>query len=519
MKRHGVNRSFLWFNITQFFGALNDNLFKFFLVFLLIALRGDQEASNIMSISGAVFVLPFLLFLSNAGILADKVSKNRVLVWAKLFEVVAMLLGCIAFALQSEIGLYLVLFLMAAQSAMFSPSKYGIVPDLVEKEQLAKANGYIQAMTFLAIILGTILAPLIAPDDPDKYIIAALVCLLIAILGAITSFFIKDTPAAGSDKQFSFDILTDIWRTLKGVRKDSYLFAAVLASAYFLLLGAFMQINGIPYGMQELGLSEKSSVFLFLFAAFGIAVGSLFAGRVSGRNIEIGLIPLGALGLFLAAMGLAFARASILPAVTWIFVLGVSSGIFIVPVEAWIQYRSPAKLRGNVLAASSFLSWIGVLLASALLYLFSNVFNMSSRDGFYVMGLFTLLLSVATMLILPDFFVRFVALIITRFCYRLTIKGRDNLPLEGGALLVCNHVSWVDALLLSAAQQRRIRFVMLRSIYENRYFKPFFRLMGAIPISPDDPPRQLATSLRAAKNAIEEGYMVCIFAEGEFVKL
>lgn len=506
--------SFKYLNTTQFLGAINDNLFKLLIiVFLTPTAAGGGEAGKVASLAMAVFVTPFLLFLPFAGNLADRFSKRNIIVWTKVAEVVVMTAGLIAFILQSSIGLYCVLFLMATQSAFFGPCKYGIVPELVEKDHLSDANGKLEAFTYLAIVGGMAAAPFLLWATDKRYILISLICIVIAVLGFIVSLKIQKTPRAGGTGKSSFIFIKDAAYTIWSIHRKKDLLLAVLASAYFLLVGAFIQANLYTYGINVLGFSSTQSGYLFVIAAIGIGAGSFLAGWLSGRYVEFGIVPIGAIGLTISSLALAMTGNGKYFAFFWTFMIGTSAGLFIVPLNAFIQLKSPTQRRGKVIAASSFLGWGGVLLAAGIIYILTML-GLSARQLFVVLAIITLALSVVTIIILPDFLVRFMVLVLTRLCYRIKVKGLENIPLQGGAMIVCNHTSYVDALLLGATQQRRIRFMMYRGIYENKWLNPFFRLMGVIPISQNDPPKQIIASFRQARQAMDDGYLVCIFPEG-----
>lgn len=510
-----LSLSFIWLNMTQFLGAMNDNILKLFIVFFLIGLKGS--AATISAMAGAIFVLPFLLFSATAGILADRYSKRNMAVLVKIAEVGVTTLAVCAFFIKSEYALYMVLFLMATHSALFAPSKYGMVPEIVDKDQLSRANGILESFTYLAIILGSALAPILAQAMSYHYAGAAIFCVAVSLGGFFASRNIITTPAASPGKQFSFNFTGEIWKTLKLVKRDGYLLLAVLGAAYFMFIGAFIQINFIPYGMEVLHLTQEKSGYLFFVGALAIGVGSLLSGKLSGRNVEFGVVPLGASGITLSMMSLGLVSANLYFIVPLIFVLGVSAGLYIVPLQSFIQMRSPRANLGEILAASNFLSWTGVLFAAATTYLFT-VSGMSTRQGFMVIAGLTLILTIVTIVVLPDFLVRFIALVLTRLVYRIKVIGDRNIPIEGPALLVSNHVTWVDALLLMSTQQRRIRFVMDREIYSKRLLNPVFRLMGVIPVSSSDSRKKIFNFIKDARKAMDDGYMVCIFAEGAITR-
>ena len=519
--------SFRWLNWTQFQGALNDNIFKLLVTFFLIRSIGADQASRLSGLGGIIFALPFILFVPAAGVLADRYSKTRITVAAKFGEIAVMAAAVLVFWLCPPSMGFVVLFLMSTQSALFGPTKYGIIPELVRPDQLSRANGYLVSFTYLSIILGTVCAPLlvvqvVGPSITDNrgelFALAGLACVAIAVTGTLTSLRIRRTPAAGSTASISWMFWRDVTRTLQRNRGDRYLILAILASAYFSLVGAFIQLNLIPFAMVHLGLSETDGGLLFLYAAFGIGGGSLLAGRLSGRNIEFGMIPFGALLIALSSALLFFLPYSVMATRVLMFTAGVGAGLFIIPIEAFIQYRAPRDQMGSVMAANGFLSWMGVLGAGFLVFGFSFIPFWQPAYTFALLGLLTLFMTIYCLVVLPDFFVRFVAMLLTRSVYRIRRVGLHHLPLEGGALLVANHVTTMDALIILASQQRRIRFLMERSIYASHPLRLVFRLMGVIPISETDAPRQLVAALQQARAELDRGYLVCIFAEGALTR-
>ncbi len=511
-------RSFSRLNVAQFLGALNDNVFKLLLIFLLLEVLGDDHRTAIIATVSAVFVIPFLLFSNAAGVLADRCSKRRIIVAAKVAEIALMALGGLAVWSLHPPALYAILFLMCTQSAFFGPSKYGIIPELVTAPQLSRANSRLVGATYLAIIIGTFLPSFCLDALGLGYAGLVGVCLGIAAIGLAAARGIPPTPPAGAGARVSPLFVREIYRTLRGIRGDRYLLWTVFGSAYFLFLGAYIQQNMLLFGRDHLDLTWEQSGYYFPLAALGIGLGALLAGALSGRHIEFGVVPIGAVGLALGCALLGLLPPGIVSAGVLVLLLGLCAGLFIVPLNAFVQHRSPPAERGRILAAQSFLSFLGVALAAALLALLSDGLKLSPRAGFLVVGLLTAVLAVVAGRVLPDFLLRLVAVTITRGFYRIRATGQDHLPAEGGALLVANHVTWVDALLLSTLTGRRIRFVMWREIMEHHWLRPVFRLMGAIPIASNDPPRQVIAALHQARAALDEGYLVCIFAEGALTR-
>jgi acyl-[acyl-carrier-protein]-phospholipid O-acyltransferase/long-chain-fatty-acid--[acyl-carrier-protein] ligase len=514
-----LSGSFKWLNVTQFLGALNDNVFKLLVIFFFLSVLGDTGRERVVATASAVFVLPFLLFSNMAGVLADRLSKRRIIVLAKYLEIAIMAAGCVVVWLRSEWLGYGVVFLMAAQSALFGPSKYGIVPELVRREQLSWANSLLTLFTYLAIIIGTFLPSyLLDKVFGGQFLYVGFFCVAVAVLGTIASHRIAQTPAMGSRQRISPFFFVEIFRTVRGVAADRYLLAAIVGSGYFLFIGAFIQQNVLFYGQDVLGLGWIRSGYLFPVAALGIGLGALLAGRWSGRNIEFGIVPIGALGLTVSCIALGLVKGQLTTVLPIFCLLGLSSGLFLVPLATFIQYRSPEQTRGQVLAAESFLGFTGAALAAGLFYLFTASLHLGPRECFVVIGVLTGILTAMTLVLLPDFFVRFLIVLLTRGIYRIRTVGIDCVPVAGPALLMPNHVTWVDALLISATLQRRVRFVMSREVYSRRWLNPVFRLMQVIPISPADPPRRVVEALHAARAALEDGYLVCIFPEGAITR-
>jgi acyl-[acyl-carrier-protein]-phospholipid O-acyltransferase/long-chain-fatty-acid--[acyl-carrier-protein] ligase len=506
---------FQWLNVTQFLGALNDNVFKLLVVFLLLGTLGSEHRERVLAVGSAVFVVPFILFANVAGVLADRFSKQRILVVMKVVEIAVMAAGLAAVQMGNEWFAYAILFLMGLQSTLFGPSKYGIVPELVGTANLSWANSLLTMATYLAIIIGTFLPSfLLDKVFGGRFVWLSLFCIGVAVAGTLTSLGISRTPAGGAKGRPSLVFFVDMFRTFRGIVADRYLTSAVLGSAYFVFIGAFIQQTMLLYGQDALGLSWIQSGYLFSVAAVGIGVGAVAAGRVSGRNVEFGVVPVGATGLCACTIALGLIPPTYTAVLTVLFLLGASCGLFIVPLTAFIQQRAPPERRGRVIALESFLGFVGAGLSAGVFYAMTAVMGLSPRESFVVIGALTGLLAAVTFVMLPDFLVRFAVVTVTRCVYRMRVDGVDRVPPDGPVVLLPNHVTWVDALLISATLQRRVRFLLGRQIYAIRWLRPLFRLMGAIPISPDDAPHQIHNALDAARQALLDGYVVCVFPEG-----
>ncbi len=515
-----LGRDFHLLNVAQFLGAFNDNVFKLFLIFALIGIKGDDAKDSINHLAGAIFVIPFLLFASSAGYLAGKFKKQSIIKHIKLVELGIMTAGGLAFYYQSEWGLYAILFMMAAQSAFFGPAKLGIIPELIPSHALSKANGWQQAFVFMAIVLGTGLVPIFSQLAGGQFHVASLFCIAIAFIGWLLACGIKSTEPSGTCQSWQINPLAGVSKTFWSIRSDRPLLLAILGAAFFLLIGGFVQMNLIPYGMEYTPIQKNEDAsYLFLFVAVGIGIGALTAGKASGKNIEFGLVPFGAFGIFLALALLGFktgvGNIAIIGGI--LFILGLSAGFFIVPLVAFIQWHSPRKQLTEILALDSFLSFCGVLIA-AIVLMALDAMNLTPAENFLVAAALTGILALMALKSLPDFLIRFVGSFLLKLVYQVRTEGLHHLPNKGPALLVCNHITYMDAPLLMSLYQRRIRFLIYRDYYENKWLKPLLKIMGAIPISENDPPRQIMKSIQAARQALDDGFLVGIFAEGKLTR-
>jgi acyl-[acyl-carrier-protein]-phospholipid O-acyltransferase/long-chain-fatty-acid--[acyl-carrier-protein] ligase len=440
-------RSFYFLNGTQFLGALNDNIFKLLVIYLLINVQGPAAAPRILSLAGSIFVIPFLFFSSGAGVLADKHSKRTIIVFTKMLEVCIMIFGLCAVIMESEWGVYAALFCMATQSAIFGPSKYGIIPELVESKRVSKANGSLTSFTYLAIIFGTFLASFLTDVSNKNFILVGCFCVLISITGLLTSLGISRTEPQRSPKKINPLFLYEIYQTLKMSWKIPHLLPAIFGSAFFLFLGAFTQLNIIPFAMQSLHLSEVGGGYLFLATAVGIAIGALLAGQLSKDRVEPGISCISIFFVSILIIVLYLFSTHLWIVIMCLALLGVFGGAFLIPFDAFIQINSPDEKRGQVIAASNFFSFVGVLFAAFFLYALSEKLGLSSASGFALMGILSFIASVILSGRLSDLFFPFFARkILKRF---RTYNCIGNLPEPESALLFQSN-SWWDALLLFA---------------------------------------------------------------------
>jgi acyl-[acyl-carrier-protein]-phospholipid O-acyltransferase/long-chain-fatty-acid--[acyl-carrier-protein] ligase len=513
-------RGFWSLIVTQFQGAFSDNALKNLVIFLIVASgHSESEKHRIGELVGALFALPFILFSMAGGYLADRHSKRTITIGVKIFEVFVMLFATAGLMLNNLPMQLAAVFGMGAHSAFFGPSKYGLLPELLPEKRLSWGNGILELGTFTAIILGTVAAAFLATHLRGHHGWSGLILIGLALLGLGTSLGITPVPPADPQRQFQPNFLVELGRQVKAVRRDRPLLLAMLGNTYFNFLGALLLLNLFFYGADVLRVGELKIGYLNTALALGIGVGSFAAGCLSGGKIEYGLIPLGALGLSLAATALAAPGLSYGQSLVRLALLGTAGGFFIVPICALLQHRPEKGKKGGVLATANLFSFVGVFLASGAHYVLTQFAEMSPGTIFLAGGVLTLAGAIYVVVLVPDSLLRLVLWALTHSLYRIRVEGRDNIPPRGGALFVCNHLSMIDALLLQASTDRPLRFIMLKRVYDRPWIKPFARLLRVIPISSELRPREMVWSLRTASDAIKDGEVVCIFAEGQVTRI
>ncbi len=505
--------SFTFLNATQFLGALNDNIYKLLTVYFLVSVQGIENSPIILATTGAVFVIPFLFFSASSGILADRFSKRNIIVLTKIFELVIMSLAVLCFATESIWGAYSILFLLATQSAVFGPSKYGIIPELVTTERISKANGIMSSFTFLAIICGTFFASFLIDITDRNFILASLFCTLVALVGMITSFCIEYTPPSGSNQRFNIFFLGEIYSSLKIAQQNPSLLAAIFGSAFFLFLGSFVQLNMIPFAVHSLNLSDVQGGYLFLLTALGIGTGSMIAGKVSGNTVELGLVPLAGVGVIISCYMLDYFSNDLFMVIPLVIIVGAFGGMYQIPLDSYVQVASPNKFRGQIVAATNFLSFTGVLLSSGLIYLLS-VLNVEPDRGFTIIGTITVGVTLVMGYQYIDYLSRFVAMILSRLHFSTNYIGKENVP-DRPAVYVCSHTEWNDTLLLLGAQRRRIRFFIEREQEHSKWIRKLYGLLRVVFVPPVESHENDQERIHEIKKALERGYSVCLFVNND----
>jgi acyl-[acyl-carrier-protein]-phospholipid O-acyltransferase/long-chain-fatty-acid--[acyl-carrier-protein] ligase len=506
--------------VTQFEGAFNDNALQTLVTFigLSLALSAGMHMA-LLPLTAALFALPFILFSMTGGFLADHFSKRTVTVSVKVLEVFIMAFATAGFALKNlPMGLAAI-FLMGVHSAIFGPAKYGLLPELLPEKRLSWGNGILELGTFLAIILGMMAGAELFDVFAGRQAWSGAVLVGLALAGLAFSLGITRVPAADPARRFRANFLGDLLAQIKLMRADRVLWLACLGNTYFFFLAALVKLGVIDYGEHVLMVDVVHTTRLWAAVAVGIGLGSFAAGYLSGGKIEYGLVPLGALGLSVFAAWLWQPNLSFFQLLPILGALGFFGGFFIVPVSAILQHRPAKEQKGVILAAAGWLSWVGILLAAGFYWVVAAALQLGPRGVFLIGALMTLAATIYVVWLLPDSLLRFILWVLTHTVYRIRVDGRDHIPEKGGALFVCNHLSLVDALLLSASTDRHVRFIMFKGIYEQPWVKPFARILRAIPISSELRPREMLQALRTASEAIQNGEVVLIFAEGQITRI
>ena len=501
--------AFFW---TQFLGAFNDNFLKIVVSFVALNMAVQGGGSYVEMIA-FLFILPSALFSGYAGHLADVYSKRSILVTVKVCEIIIMLLAIAAFFTGHLESMLTIVFLMGLHAAFFSPAKYGILPEMLPEKDLSRGNGLLEMSTFMAIILGTSLGGALFALWKHDLPRIGLLMLGLAVLGTLTSLRIARVPPSGSAKLFRLNPFSEIAAGFRRLRADRALWLTVVGISYFWFLGVLVQINMLFFGKELLQLDEFHNSLLFTFMAVGIGIGSLAAGRLSGDHIELGLVPLGSVTMGVCLGWVALAAPSYPHTALALIGLGFSAGLFAVPLNAFLQQRAGREEKGQLIATNNFMNTIGIFLAAAFHWILKTPLQFTPDTIILQTGLLTLAGTLGILYLLPDYFVRFVLWLFTHTIYRFKIVGAENMPLKGPALLVSNHVSFVDAFMVGGALPRLVRFMLHRDYYDRKGMTWFFRLMHSIPVSATNR-REIVQALKHARNELDKGQVVCIFAEG-----
>jgi 1-acyl-sn-glycerol-3-phosphate acyltransferase len=531
-------KRFAPFFATQFLGAFNDNLFKNALVVLLTfqAAHWTTLAPGLLAnMAAGIFILPFFLFSATAGQLADKYDKAMLARLVKVLEMVIMGVAAAGFFLHSLPVLMGALFLLGCHSTLFGPVKYAIIPQHLHDDELVGGNALIEAGTFVAILIGTLAGGLLA-GSVEHPVWIAVGGFLVAAAGYLTSRGIPAAPAPAPELKVNLNPFSETWRNIAFARQNRTVFLSILGISWFWLYGALFLAQFPAYAKFVLGGGESAVTLLLATFTVGIGIGSMLCERMSGKHVEIGLVPFGSIGLTLFGLDLYFASPVGLAGTTphellallsipaiWrvlfdLMMLGAFGGFFIVPLYALVQLRSSAEHRARIIAGNNILNAlfmvVGALGAASLLgaglsipALFGLAALLNAVVAIYIYGL------------VPEFLLRFIAWLLVKAVYRLRTEGIEHIPQEGAAVLVANHVSLIDAVIIMGASPRPIRFVMDHRIFKTPLLGFIFRHCGAIPIaSAKEDPAVMEAAFAEVARALADGDLIGLFPEGSVTR-
>lgn len=529
------SRRFLPFFLTQLLGAFNDNIFKQALILgILFKLNAQADQALLINLCALLFILPFFLFSALGGQFGEKFAKDALIRAIKLGEVLIMLAGAVGVLLGNLPLMLLVLFLMGSQSALFGPVKYSILPQALREDELVGGNALVETGTFLAILGGTIGAGLLMASSDYAALVAGSV-VGVAVLGYLASRFIPFAHASLPQLALDWNILRQSWQIMRmGLGQRPAVSRSLIGNSWFWFLGA-VYLTQIPAFAKDWLHGDESVVTLILtLFSLGIGLGSMLCERLSGGKVEIGLVPFGSIGLSLFGILLWAGSGQLAPADSaydWLSLLaqpgsltllgcvvglGLFGGFYIVPLYALIQSRTAEQERARVVAANNILNALFMVASALLSILFLSVAGLSVPELFLVVSLMNVAVNCYIFKIVPEFSMRFLVWLLGHSMYRVEARGLQVIPDEGAAVVVCNHVSFVDALLLAGAVRRPMRFVMYYKIYNLPVLNFIFRTAGAVPIAArHEDERIYAQAFERISHYLQCGELVCIFPEGK----
>lgn len=527
-------RRFAPFFVTQLLGAFNDNVFRNATIVLIVSQLGlsTQQASTYANLAPALFILPFFLFSALAGQLAEKYEKTRLIRYVKLFEILAMAIAAWGFYAHHASLLLVVLFLMGLHSTMFGPIKYSILPQALHADELVGGNGLVETGTALAILFGMILGGGLMLSPVHGPMLASVAVLSIAVVGYASSRAIPPAPPTAPALRINWNLLSETWRTLKLCTRQRAVFNSVLGISWFWFFGTALTAQLPVYAQTNLG--GGSALFLLCLGVFsiGTGIGSLLCEKLSGRTVEIGLVPLGAFGISVFALDLYFARTGAAPMsglgiasflrangsariLFDLMLIGVFGGFFLVPLFALVQSRTPRSELSRVIAGNNILNALFIVSAAVFGLVAQQLLHWSIPKFFLALAIANAIVAIYIFTLVPEFLMRFLSWLLVKSLYRLRVSGIEHIPDDGPALIVCNHVSYMDALILSGAIARPVRFVMYYKIFQIPVMRWIFRTARAIPIAgAREHPALLLQAFAQIETALDAGELVCIFPEG-----
>ena len=528
-------RRFAPFFWTQALGAGNDNIYKNALV-IFVAYHAANlttiDANTLVNLAAAIFIAPFVLFSATAGQIADKFEKSRLIRYIKILEIGIMTLGFLGFWWRNLTLLFIALALMGLHSTIFGPVKYAILPQQLKTEELVGGNGLVEMGTFVAILIGTIVGGLLVAVQPHGPEMAGVAAIVVAVAGWLVSRAIPLTPAAAPDLVINWNPFSETAKNIQFARGNRVVWLSMLGISWFWFYGATFLTQFPNFAKNVLGGDEHVVTFLLASFSIGIGVGSLLCEKLSGHRVELGLVPFGSIGLTLFAVDLWFAThamhatglqgvgAFLAQPANWrvtadLVLIGLFGGFYIVPLYALIQERSEHTHRSRIIAANNILNAL-FMVASAGLAIGLLAMDVSIPGLFLATGVLNAFVALYIYRLVPEFLMRFIAWLLIHTMYRVQKEGLENVPEQGACILVCNHVSYVDAIVIAACVRRPVRFIMDHRIFRVPLLNWVFRTMNAIPVASgkEDPAVKEAAFVSAA-SALREGEIVGIFPEGK----
>lgn len=529
-------RRFAPFFWTQFLGAFNDNVFKNALV-ISFALSPPSDVSldrdALVNLASGLLILPFFLFSATAGQLAEKMEKSRLVRATKVMEIVVMTVAAGALFLHSAVLLLALLFLMGLQSALFGPVKFAILPSVLREEELVGGNGLVEMGTYVAILGGTMVGGVLVAQEGWGVPAVGATVVAVAIAGYVASRGVPRVPSAVPELRIDANVLRQTFAVIGYARETRAVWLSVLGNSWFWFVGALFLAQLPGFVSDVLNGSPEVVTLLLVVFSLGVGVGSLLCERLSGGKIELGLVPFGSIGITFFAIDLFLASEWHVPAAavegplevlrdatTWrilvdLALLGVFGGFYSVPLNAIIQHRSDPEKRSRIIAGNNIVNALFIVAAAGAAIVMLGPLGMSIPQLFLAAGVMNALVAIYIYTLLPEFLFRFIIWLMMHTMYRLRVRGIEKIPDEGAALLVCNHVSYVDAMILGAASRRSIRFVMWWKIFEMRMLKWMFVIARAIPIAGrKEKPELIDAAFTEIDAALAAGELVCIFPEG-----
>ncbi|MCS4236281.1 MFS transporter [Stenotrophomonas sp. BIGb0135] len=532
-------RRFLPFFIVQSLGAFNDNVYRQAIIGLLFYLGVSQEEQSLYTtLAPAIFILPYFLFSALAGQIAEKLEKSRLIVITTTMEIVIMSLAAVGFLTQSMPVLLVALFCTGLQSTLFGPVKYSVLPSVLRPEELTGGNGLVEMGTSMSILTGMISGGIIFTlAGSFGPVVAATAVIALAIVGNITARMIPKVDAGAPDLKINWNPIPESLAVLRLAKKQKAVRNAILGVSWFWFVGTMLTSQLPTYAVVNLGGEPTLYIFALALFSVGTGVGSLLCEKLSGRTVEIGLVPLGAFGMTAFMLDLYFARAGTATAaglgvaafvaqpgsvriIVDLVGIGLFTGFFVVPLFALIQSRTPKSEMSRVFAALNIQN-SGFIVGAALIALVTQKFlHWTIPQLFLALAIANAVVAIYIFTIVPEFLMRFLSWVMVRGLYRLRLHGIEaNVPDEGAALIVCNHVSYMDALILSATIPRPVRFVMYYKIFNIPVMRWIFRTAKAIPIAgAREDPALMQAAFDEVDAALAEGELVCIFPEGALTR-